>query len=171
MTESSALVPSMTWSVRRCLRVSNAAVAGLKVYQEAKELAAGRVEGTLHGFGLVMGEQRAAVIADEVENDLLDRPPAEVTVYLLLADDLTAKSPDVVAVLAQGLTRQMPDQQVAPERLEAFLRMECRAPHTPSCGATDRDPDSRSARDRQRPVARAGCHASWQLLWVLLPCG
>jgi len=67
-----------------------------------------------------MGEQRAAVVADEVENDLLDRPPAEVTVHLQLADDLTAKSPDVVAVLAQGLTRQLPDQQVAQERLEAF---------------------------------------------------
>ena len=67
-----------------------------------------------------MGEQRPAVVADEVEDDLLDRPPAEIAVHLQPADDLTAENPDVVAVSAQGLARQRPGQQLAQERLEAF---------------------------------------------------
>ena len=50
-----------------------------------------------------MRQQRPAVVADEVKDDLLDWPPAEGAVHLQLADDLTAKSPDVVAVLPQGL--------------------------------------------------------------------
>ena len=73
--------------------------------QKAKQLAAGRIEGALPGFGLAMREQRPAVIADEVENDLLDWPPSQVVVHLQLADDLTAESPDVVAVLAQCRAR------------------------------------------------------------------
>jgi hypothetical protein len=52
-----------------------------------------------------MRQQRAAVVADEAENDLLDWPPPEVAVHLQAADDLTAKSPDVVAVLTHGPTR------------------------------------------------------------------
>ena len=47
-----------------------------------------------------MGEQRPAIITNEVEDDLLDRPPAEIIVHLHPADDLTAEDPDVVAVLA-----------------------------------------------------------------------
>ena len=53
-----------------------------------------------------MGEQRPAIIADEVADNLLDRPPAETAVHLQSADDLTAEHPDVVAVQAQGLARQ-----------------------------------------------------------------
>src|SRR5208283_1950789 len=90
-------------SVRRCCRVSSISAAGLSVDQKAKQLAAGRVEATLLGFGLAMRQQRPAVVADEVEDDLLDWPPAEGAVHLQLADDLTAKSPNVVAVLPQGL--------------------------------------------------------------------
>lgn len=67
-----------------------------------------------------MGEQRPAIIANEVEDDLLDRPPAETTVDLHPADDLTAEDPDVVTVLAQGLARQRSGQQLAQERLEAL---------------------------------------------------
>src|SRR5271165_5050981 len=78
---------------------------GISVCQKAKELAAGGVEGTLFGFGLAMRQQRPAVAADEVENDLLDWPPPELAVHLQLANDLTAKSPDVVAVLTQSLVR------------------------------------------------------------------
>ena len=52
----------------------------------------------------------AAVIADEVENDLLDWPSSEVAVHLQSADDLPTESPDVVAVLTQGLARQLPRQ-------------------------------------------------------------
>ena len=78
-----------------------------------------------------MGEQRPAVVADEVEDDLLDRPPAETAVHLQSADDLAAEHPDVVAVQAQGLARQRQGQQLAQERLEAFApsagRTECRA--------------------------------------------
>ena len=48
---------------------------------------------------------RRAVVTDEVANDLLDWPPPEVAVHLQSADDLTAKSSDVVAALTQGLAR------------------------------------------------------------------
>ena len=67
-----------------------------------------------------MGEQRPAIIADEVEDDLLDRPPAETTVHLHPADDLTAENPNVVAVSAQCGARQRPAQHLAQERFEAF---------------------------------------------------
>jgi len=116
----SALAPSMTSAVRRCCRGSSIAAAGLSVGQKAKELAAGGVEGTLLGFGLAMRQQRPAVIADEVENDLLDWPSSEVAVDLQSADDLPTESPDVVAVLTQGLARQLPRQQFAQGRLAAF---------------------------------------------------
>jgi len=52
-----------------------------------------------------MGEQRPTVLADEVENDLLDWPLPQVAVHLQSADDLTAERPDVVAMPAQGLVR------------------------------------------------------------------
>jgi hypothetical protein len=74
----------------------------------------------LLGFGLAVGEQRPAVVVDEVENDLFDRPATEAAVHLHSADDLTTKSPDVVAVAAQGGTRQRRVQQLAQERPEAF---------------------------------------------------
>jgi hypothetical protein len=107
MAASSALVPSMTRSVRsRGGAASVLAAADVGGCLEAKELAAGCVEGTLLGFGLAMGEQRAAVIADEVADDLLDRLPAEAAVHLQSADDFTAEHPDVVAVQARGLARQ-----------------------------------------------------------------
>ena len=54
-----------------------------------------------------MGEQRPAIITNEVEDDLLDRPPAEIIVHLHPADDLTAEDPDVVAVLAQGAAMRL----------------------------------------------------------------
>jgi hypothetical protein len=99
MAASSALVPSMTRSVRRRGGAASVlAAADVGGCQEAKELAAGCVEGTLLGFGLAMGEQRAAVVADEVADDLLDRLPAKAAVHLQSADDFTAKHPDVVAV-------------------------------------------------------------------------
>lgn len=90
------------------------------VCQEAKELAASRVEGALLDFGLAMGEQWPAIVVDEVEDDLLDGPPAEATIHLQLADHLTAESPDIVAVPVQGLARHKEGQQLAQERLEAF---------------------------------------------------
>ena len=68
-----------------------------------------------------MGEQRPAIITNEVEDDLLDRPPAEIIVHLHPADDLTAEDPQIYrAVLAQGLARQRVGQHFAQERLEAF---------------------------------------------------
>ena len=92
LAESSALVPSMTRSVRRHSRAASVlAAADLGGGQEAKELAAGCIEGALLGFGLAMGEQRPAIIADEVADDLLDRPPAETAVHLQSADDLAAE--------------------------------------------------------------------------------
>ena len=75
MAASSALVPSMTRSV---LRRGRAAATDRGDCQEAKELTTGCVEGALLGFGLAMGEQRPAIIANELEDDLLDRPPAEI---------------------------------------------------------------------------------------------
>ena len=78
LAESSALVPSMTRSVRRRSRAASILAATDRGgCQEAKELATGCIEGALLGFGLAMGEQRPAIIANEVEDDLLDRPPAE----------------------------------------------------------------------------------------------
>jgi hypothetical protein len=67
-----------------------------------------------------LGEQRSTVIADEVEYDLIDRPPSKAAVQLQPADDLTAENPDVVAVLARGLARQMQAQQVVQERPKAL---------------------------------------------------
>jgi len=91
----------MTRSVRRRSRAASILAATDRGgCQEAKELATGCIEGALLGFGLAMGEQRAAIIADEVADDLLDRLPAETAVHLQSADDLTAEQPDVVAVLA-----------------------------------------------------------------------
>jgi hypothetical protein len=73
--------------------------------QEAKELAAGSVEGALFGFGLMMREQRSAVSSNVVANNLLDRPPTEAAIHLQPADDFATENPDVVAVLAQRLAR------------------------------------------------------------------
>jgi hypothetical protein len=168
-----ALVPSMTRSVRRRGRASSVE-ADFRFCQEAKQLAAGCIEAALLGFGLAMGQHRPAVVADELEDDLLDRPPAETAVHLQSADDLTAKDPDVVAVQTQGLARQIPGQHLAQERFETF--------HDPQAvrnvawlirptGRPDRDPDSSFARDRRRSVVLAGCQASRQLPWVLLSCG
>ena len=111
-------MPSMTRPVRHCRIGLRAVVAGRRVSQDAKEFAAGCVEGALLGFRLAMGEPRPTV-ADEVEYDQLDRPSPEAAVHLQPADDLTAENPDVVAMLAQGLARQVQAQQVAQERLEA----------------------------------------------------
>jgi len=74
--------------------------------QEAKEPAACRIEGALLGFGLTVGEQRATIVADMIENDLLDRHSPQVAVHLQAADHLAAKCPDVVAVPPQGRARQ-----------------------------------------------------------------
>ena len=46
----------------------------------------------------------------EIANDLLDGLFAEVAVHLQSADDLAAQSPQVVAVSAQGRTRQVQGQ-------------------------------------------------------------
>jgi transposase len=46
-------------------------------------------------------------------------------------------------------------------RTHRTRHQQCRARHA----------DSRSARDRQQPVAPVGCCVSRQLPWVLLPCG
>ena len=92
----------------------------LRGCQKAKQLAAGRVKGALPSFGLAMREQRPAVVADEVENDLLDWPPSQAVVHLQVADDFTAESPDVVAVLAQRRARWTQGQQLTQERFEAF---------------------------------------------------
>ena len=106
MAESSALVPSMTRSVRRHGGASSVvAVADFAGAQKAKQLAAGRIEGALLGFGRAVAERRPAVVADEVEDGLLDRLPPEGAVHLQMADDLTAENPDIVTVLAQGLAR------------------------------------------------------------------
>jgi hypothetical protein len=67
-----------------------------------------------------MGEQRPTVVADEVEYDLPGRLPPKPAVHLQPTDHLTAESPEVVAVLAQGLARQTRTQQVAQERLKAL---------------------------------------------------
>jgi len=85
------LVPSLAQSVRRWLSISRLAAVEFRVCQEPKQLSACGVEGTLLGFGLTMGEQRSAVVADEVANDLFDRPPPKVAVHLQNADDLTAQ--------------------------------------------------------------------------------
>jgi hypothetical protein len=81
--------------------------------QEAKTPAACRIEAALLSFGLAVGEQRPAVIADEVENDLLDRLSPQAAIHLQSADHLAAENPDVVTVLPQGRARQRLGQQVA----------------------------------------------------------
>jgi hypothetical protein len=113
-------MPSTARSVRRCGIAARVVAADRRVGQEAKELAAGCVEGALLGFRLAMGELRPTVVADEVEYHLLDRLPPEAAVHLQPADNLTTENPDVVAVLAQGFPRQMQAQQVVQERPEAL---------------------------------------------------
>jgi hypothetical protein len=76
-----------------------------RVCQEAKELAAGRVERPLFGFRLAMGERRPAIVANEVEYDVLDRLLAEAAVALQSANDLAAKDPDFATMLTQGVAR------------------------------------------------------------------
>jgi hypothetical protein len=93
----------MVHLVRRWLNASRLAAAGLRVCQEARQLAASRIEGALLGLELTVGEQRPAVLADEVANDLLDWRPAQGAFHLQCADDLTAQNANVVAVSAQGL--------------------------------------------------------------------
>jgi len=92
----------------------------LRLCQEAEQLAACRIEGALLGFGLVVGEQRAAILANEVENDLFDRHSPQAAVLLQSADHLAAKNPDVVAVPPQGRARQLQRQQSAQEGLEVL---------------------------------------------------
>jgi hypothetical protein len=120
MAEGLAFMPSMSRSVRHCRWALRAVAVDRRVRQEAKELAAGCVEGALLGLRLAMGEQRSTVVANKVEYDLLGRQSPKAAVHLHPADDLTTENPDVVAVLAQGLARQMQAQQVAQERQEAF---------------------------------------------------
>src|SRR5689334_7596515 len=81
---------------------SATAVADLRLRQEAEQPAAGRVERALLGFGLAVREQRSAVLADELEHDLLDRRLPQGVVYLRPADHLATEQPDVVAVSAPG---------------------------------------------------------------------
>ena len=119
-----------------------------------------------------MGEQRPAIITNEVEDDLLDRPPAEIIVHLHPADDLTAEDPDVVAVLAQGLARQSSGQHFAQERLEAFHYPQ------PVWNVAFLIRPTAWPLIEIRAVALQGIgtdllrwQASRQLLWALLPCG
>ena len=100
-----AYMPSMAHPVRRRGGASIAMVSDLTPGHETKQPATGRIEGALHRFRLAVGEQRPALLVDEVENDLFDWPTSEVVVHLQSADDLTAERPDVVAVLAQGVAR------------------------------------------------------------------
>ena len=93
-----------------------------------------------------MGQQRPAVLADEVTNDLLDGLPPEGAIHLQCANDLTAQSPNVVAVSARGLARQLQGQQGAQERLEAF--------HQPQTG---------------RNIARLIRPTAWPLIEVRAP--
>jgi hypothetical protein len=72
----------MVHLVRRWLNASRLAAAGLRVCQEARQLAASRIEGALLGLELTVGEQRPAVLADEVANDLLDWRPAQGAFHL-----------------------------------------------------------------------------------------
>ena len=67
-----------------------------------------------------MGEQRAAILADEVKHDLLYRRSPQAAVHLQSADHLAAKNPDVVAVPPQSRARQRLGQQVAQERSEVL---------------------------------------------------
>jgi hypothetical protein len=68
-----------------------------RVCPEAKELAARRVEGPLFGFRLAMGEKRPAIVANEVEYDVLDRLLAEAAI--------AAKNLNVVTMLTQRVAR------------------------------------------------------------------
>lgn len=80
-------------------------MAGLVRGQEVKELTTGRIKQALLSFRLMMREQWSTIVADEVEDNLLDRPPAKGFIHVQLTDDLPAEHPDIVAVLAQGLAR------------------------------------------------------------------
>jgi hypothetical protein len=81
--------------------------------QEVKKPAACRIEAALLSFGLAVGEQRPAVLADEVENDLLDWLSPRGAIHLQSADHLAAENPDVVTMPPQGRARQRLGQQVA----------------------------------------------------------
>jgi hypothetical protein len=100
----------MAHSVRRWLGVWGGAAAALDGCQEAGKLAASCVEGALFGLGFSVGEQRAALVVDEIANDLLDGLFAEVAVHLHAADNLATQNPQVVTMAAQGRARQIQGQ-------------------------------------------------------------
>ena len=87
------------------------------------ELATGRVEGTLLLFGRAVGDQRPSFIIQSDEHDLRHRPLPQSAALVQIGDNFAAKQPKIVAMLAQGLGRQVRTQQMPQERFEAFYQL------------------------------------------------
>ena len=121
-----------------------------------------------------MGEQRPAVVANQVEDDLLDRPPAEITVHLHPADDLARPRTQTLSRCWRKVLRDR--DRASSSRRNGLKHSTIRSRVGMSRGTYAQLPghlsrsDSSSAGDRRRPVALARWQASRQLPWVLLPC-
>ena len=91
------------WATRlRCPHVHSLSAAAPVVFEEAIELSAGRVEGTLLIFGRAVGDERSTFVIEGREHDLLRRPLSQPRALMQVRDDLAAEQPQVVAMLAQG---------------------------------------------------------------------
>jgi len=74
------------------------------------EFATGRVEGTLLLLGRAVGDQRSTFVIQGGEHDLRHRSLPQPRALVQVRDDLAAEQPQVVAMLAQGLRRQVQTQ-------------------------------------------------------------
>ena len=74
----------------------------MRLSEEAVELAAGRVERPLMLFRAVVNE-RATVLVDRVAEKPVSIPLSERRIVVEVADDLSAKHPEIVHVPANSL--------------------------------------------------------------------
>src|ERR1022692_163730 len=76
------------------------------LFEEAKELSAGRVERALLIFGPAVGDERSTLVIEDREYDLVRRPLSEPRVLMQFRDDLATENPQVIAVRSQGFARR-----------------------------------------------------------------
>ena len=76
------------------------------LFEEAKELSAGRVERALLIFGPAVGDERSTFVIEEREHDLVCRPLSKPRVLMQFRDDRATENPQVIAVRSQGFARR-----------------------------------------------------------------
>ena len=76
------------------------------LFEEAKELSAGRVERALLIFGPAVGDERSTFVIEDREHDPVCRPLSKPRVLMQFRDDLATENPQVIAVRSQGFARR-----------------------------------------------------------------